>query len=309
MSYRSNPDSDLKLLAAGRRLHVKTSGVTSAQSCVIFVHGLGGSSTNWGPVIDISGLEKSHSVVTFDLEGHGLSPLSGDEISVASYASSIAAVLDSVGAARVTVVAHSLGGVSSYLLGVLGDVYLLTLPVLSSSRRLSQVSTPTEPRNSVRTFLNLDSSISDQVTTTVLLGPVKSFAPGGVAALTARASTVRAGGLSSIASAVTVAGISSASLSSPLVKNAVLASLLSTPAEGYARACLAAASASDPDYSKITAPVLIIAGAEDKTCPKATVDFLVEHIKGAKVETLGSVGHWLQLEDAEGVAKALKLVL
>lgn len=80
----------------------------------------------------------------------------------------------------------------------------------------------------------------------------------------------------------------------PIAQYAVRASLLSSPVEGYAQACLALAQATDPDYSKIAVPTLILAGSEDKTCPKATVDFLSERIKDSTVETLQDVGHWHQ---------------
>lgn len=144
----------------------------------------------------------------------------------------------------------------------------------------------------------------------VLLGPVKSFAPGGVAALTGRAATVRQGGLAAIAAAVTAGGISALAFKSrPLVKSAVFSSLSTTPAEGYALACLALAAGRDPAYDAISAPTMIIGGDEDKTCPKATVEFLAGAIKGAKVVTLTPVGHWHQVEDIEGVSAAIKSFL
>lgn len=112
--------------------------------------------------------------------------------------------------------------------------------------------------------------------------------------------------MSVVAPAVTAGGISALALKShALVKASVFASLIATPAEGYALACLALAAARDPPYDAITAPTLIIAGNEDKTCPMATVDFLASAIKGAKVVTLTDVGHWHQVEDIEGVAEAI----
>lgn len=110
------PDSQLRSLKSGGQLHINAGETDAAKKTVIFVHGLGGSSTNYEALIDVTGLRDTHNVVSFDLEGHGLSPLSGEEVSVESYAQSVASVLDSVGAKSATVVAHSMGGVSSHLL-------------------------------------------------------------------------------------------------------------------------------------------------------------------------------------------------
>lgn len=91
----------------------------------------------------------------------------------------------------------------------------------------------------------------------------------------------------------------------PMVKGYVLTSLLSTPAEGYAQACIALATAKNPDYTKITVPTLIFAGSEDKTSPKATVDFLLEAIHGAEVSHVQQIGHWGTLEALPKTAELL----
>jgi pimeloyl-ACP methyl ester carboxylesterase len=156
----------------------------------------------------------------------------------------------------------------------------------------------------------ISSTLTMRVSSAVLIGPVKAFAPAGVSALTARAASVREGGMTSVASAIAAGGISrKTSTSRPLSKSAVFASLISSPAEGYALACLAGAKAVDPDYSTIRAPTLIVAGDEDKTCPKATVEFLQKSIAGAKVVELKDVGHWHQLEDCEALAKELAVFM
>lgn len=142
---------------------------------------------------------------------------------------------------------------------------------------------------------------------TVLIGPVKQLAEAGQKAMGDRAATVRKGGMSTVANTILGAGTSAFTQSSrPLSSGAVLASLLSSPSEGYARACEALGSALDPDYERITAPVFLLAGEEDKTCPKATVDFLATKLPQAKVQTLKDVGHWHQLEDVDATAAALK---
>ena len=268
MSTIPAPDRFLVTLEDGKSLHVEVTGPTESDlTPIVFVHGLGGSSTNWTPLIDVSGLAKQRRVLTFDLEGHGLSPLYTTNISIEEYANSVAHVMNNAGIQKAIIVGHSMGGLI------------------------------------VTTFA---AKHPDRTEKLFLIGPVKSFAEAGVKALSDRAQTVRAGGMSAVADTVAVAGISQKSLAGrPLAKGMLRASLLSTSAFGYALACLALTKAVDPDYAAIRVPTLILAGAEDKTCPEATVKFLGGAIPGAKVVTLQDVGHWHIVEDVEGTAREL----
>ncbi|KAK4052954.1 hypothetical protein OIO90_004078 [Microbotryomycetes sp. JL221] len=270
LSAAPPPDKQLVMLKSGLRLHIEVSN-PEGKSTALFVHGLGGSSTNYGALIEQLSLAQTYCVVTFDFEGHGLSPLSGERLSVEGLASYLAEILDHVGARSATIFGHSLGG-------LIATTFAASFP--------------------------------DRVDKLVLVGPVKAFAPAGVNALTGRAATVREGGMSAVASTVAGAGVSAKTASSRfLAKSAVYASLLATPAEGYAQACLAAASAQDPDYAQIRAPTLIISGSEDKTAPQPTIEFLNNAIKGSKVVQISDVGHWIQVEDHESTAGAVKSFL
>jgi pimeloyl-ACP methyl ester carboxylesterase len=125
-----------------------------------------------------------------------------------------------------------------------------------------------------------------------------------------RAALVRAKGMTAVVGAVLTNGLSEKTKANNfLAQGLVKASLLATKAEGYAQACLALSEASDPDYSSISAPTLIIAGDEDKTSPQATTDALTRAISGSKSVTVSGVGHWHFLEDTEGVSKALRTFL
>lgn len=304
------PDSSLRRMASGLHLHVEVANAESEKT-VIFVHGLGGALTNYAPIVQASGLADSVKVVTFDLEGHGLSPASGSATTVEGYAASIGEVLDSVGSQKAVVVGHSLGGVSPafyrfcredrILTGRLTGQLIATTFAAKHPERVEKLG-----KRPLLYLLGTAGRLT-RLSLLVLLGPVKQFAPGGVEALTKRAATVREGGMISIVDTVATAGVSAKTNSSrTLAKSVVRASLLMSPAEGYAQACLAAAAATDPDYSKITTPTLIFAGDEDKTAPKPTIDFLHKAINGSKIVHLAEVGHWHQVEDFETVAKELK---
>ncbi|AND15926.1 non-ribosomal peptide synthetase [Rathayibacter tritici] len=84
--------------------------VGSAPTTVVLVHGLGCRSTFWGETI--AALRDEHTVVTLDLAGHG--PAAGSASrkrwSVDAFADDVIAVLDRIGAERVVLVGHSLGG-------------------------------------------------------------------------------------------------------------------------------------------------------------------------------------------------------
>lgn len=91
----------------------------------------------------------------------------------------------------------------------------------------------------------------------------------------------------------------------PLALAAVRASLLNSPALGYAAACRALAAAQDPQYQHISCETLILQGSEDKTSPPATSAFLADKIRNSKILNVDAVGHWHLLEDVDTVAAAL----
>lgn len=62
-------------------------------------------------------------------------------------------------------------------------------------------------------------------------------------------------------------------------------SLLNSPVEGYALACLVAAKATDSVFENITVDTLILAGQEDKASSENVVVFLKGHISKVKVIT------------------------
>jgi pimeloyl-ACP methyl ester carboxylesterase len=93
---------------------VKDEAGPQAQS-IIFIHGLGGWHNNYEPVVRKAELAKTHRIIYFDLEGLGLSPLTGSPVTVKTYAQSVKEVLDHIGVQKAIVVGHSMGGVSAGL--------------------------------------------------------------------------------------------------------------------------------------------------------------------------------------------------
>ncbi len=92
-----------------KQLFFRHSGISTAPA-IIFIHGLGGTSESFTPLISILGLDKTHSLHLLDLEGQGLSPTSAASvISISSYASDVYALARHAQISQVTIVAHSMG--------------------------------------------------------------------------------------------------------------------------------------------------------------------------------------------------------
>lgn len=252
-----------------KHLYYRHAGVTSG-SPIIFIHGLGGSSEFYSPLIASLGLEKTHSLHLLDLEGHGLSPTSAASvISISSYASDFAALAQHAKISGATVVAHSMG-----------CFVALTL-ALKHHELVSKL---------------------------VLIGPPPNPLP--EAAQTgsiARAALVRSSGIAAVVDAVVTAGTSARSKAdNPMAIAATRLSLLGQDPEGYAKGCTALAGVSKAlSVQQLEAETLIITGDEDKVSPPQVCEKYASEIKGAKVHILPQVGHWHVFEDVTGVAKAV----
>ena len=72
---------------------------------ITYVHGLGAAHEYWQPLISSLNLDATHRKITFDLEGHGLSPVATTSIaSISSFAADLAALVAEPG----ILVAHSM---------------------------------------------------------------------------------------------------------------------------------------------------------------------------------------------------------
>lgn len=254
-----------------KQLYYRQAGLSKGQS-IIFVHGLGGSSEYYNPLIKSLELENSHALHLLDLEGHGLSPTSAaSSISIASYATDLEALVKHANIGKgATVIAHSMG-------------CLIALQFAINNPEI--------------------------VSKLVLLGPPPSPVPeAGRNASVSRAATVRSLGIVAVADAVATAGTSSRTQSdNPLAVAAVRLSLLGQDPEGYAKGCTALAGAIESlPVKKIKAQTLIVTGDEDKVSPQSLCEQYSHEIEGAKAQVLPQVGHWHIFEDLSGVTAAVK---
>ncbi|KAJ9228638.1 hypothetical protein DTO207G8_8333 [Paecilomyces variotii] len=239
----------------------------------VFVHGLGASSEYFTPIIKHVGFEDRYTSYIYDLEGHGLTPSNiASVVTLDSFAEDLANVVDFTGATTVTVFAHSLG---------------CLIAMAFAARNCGKI---------------------DRM---ILMGPPPCPLPEpGKVAMTKRAAAVREKGMmgSGTADAVGNAGTSSTTkIYQPVAYAAVRASLLATHPEGYAKACMALAGISSSiELERLTMPILLMTGDEDKTSPVAVVKTLHEKLPGSHMEVLPCTGHWHVYENADAVNRYIR---
>jgi 3-oxoadipate enol-lactonase len=82
--------------------------------------------------------------------------------------------------------------------------------------------------------------------------------------------------------------------------------LAATPPEGYARCCEALAAWDARGWlSAITAPVLVVAGAEDPATPVEHAELIASRIRGARLHVLERAAHLANVERAEAFTGAV----
>ncbi|KAK4986749.1 hypothetical protein LTR66_007782 [Elasticomyces elasticus] len=236
---------------------------------LLFIHGLGSSSSFFQPLVP-SLTSQGYRCLTFDTYGSGCSPYTGQGNSTASIAADVLALLDSQGITEnVVVIGHSMGGIVASSLAAEDSV--------SKQQRFNAV---------------------------VLIGPV-SPSPGAAEVFRTRISIVEKDGMEPLAASIPSAA--TGSNSTPLVHAFIRALLLGTSPAGYVSLCKTIAESAIPAYEKIDVPLLVIAGAEDKTAPMDGIEHMMEKYASTKKElrTLEGAGHWHVLEAPSQVQKII----
>ena len=260
-----------------KSIYIEETG--SGNPPVVFVHGLGGTSEFFQPLISRLDLGESHRLICSDLEGHGASPTKASAvISIDSYVADLHGTFESKGInSGAVVVAHSMGC-------LIGLTFATRYPHLVSKL--------------------------------ILLGPPPSPLPSAAAeAQRQRAAAVRRKGMrgSGVAEAVATAGTSTETqIERAVAFSAIKASLGSQNPEGYAKGCTALAGTAEKEgieLEKLQCPTLLVTGEEDKVSPPALLDKMKGRIGSADTHVLRGVGHWHVYEDAEGVTNAVKSFL
>lgn len=237
---------------------------------VVCVHGLGGSTNTWTPLLPAF---ERHRVVRIDLPGSGRSQgayaLNDGPLSIESLVNAVLRVCGTLGIERAHFAGHSLGTI------------------------VCQHLAAAEPQ---------------RVASLMLFGPLAAPPEPARAALVQRAERARAEGMYPIADALLQMALSATTRSAlPLAVAMTRESLLAQNAEGYARTCEALAAAQAAPLDGVKCPVLLVTGDEDAVAPPQSVRALGERFRAAgsevTVEVLARCGHWTPFERAADCAR------
>ncbi|MEX3897842.1 alpha/beta fold hydrolase [Paraburkholderia sp. BR10954] len=235
---------------------------------VVCIHGLGGSSNNWTPVLSAF---EGMKVVRPELPGSARSALPSQPLSIDLYVETLAAVLGELGISKAHVVAHSMGTIVAEHLAIKHPKLVKSLALFGP-----------------------------------LLAPPDQGRPG-IQARAALSREKGIAGVQEIADAI-VKGATSAETKAqrPVTVALVRESVMRQSPEGYAQSCEALAGAQAAEVEKISVPTLLVTGDEDGVGQPAAVKAIGERVAGSKVTVLSGCGHWTTFEKPAECAAELK---
>ncbi|HKU94913.1 MAG TPA: alpha/beta fold hydrolase [Vineibacter sp.] len=242
--------------------------VEGAGDDVLLIHGLGGTSNVWMPLMP---LLSRHRTVRPDLPGSGRSARVEGPLSIDGFVQAMQRVCATLNVERAHVIGHSMGTIVAFHLAA-------AVPGLVRSLALFGP----------------------------LLAPPDVARPG-LAARGEKARSEGPAGMQAIADAI-VQGATSGETRArhPAAVAMVRESVMRQCPNGYARSCDALAQAQPADAASIACPTLMVTGDEDAIAPAQAVRQIGERIPGARVEILPRCGHWTTIEKPAECTDALR---
>lgn len=228
---------------------------------VVCVHGLGGSSNTFTPLMPAL---LRHRVVRVDLPGSGRSQEADGALNIARFVDAVANACARLGISKAHFIAHSMGTIVCQHLAVQAPALVRSLMLLGP-----------------------------------LMAPPEA-ARTGLRGRAAKARNEGAAGMQDITAALLAASVSADSRQRlPLAVAFVRESLMRQSGQAYARSCEALADAVAARVENITCPVLLVTGDEDVVAPPQAVRAMAERLHGAasaRVVVLPRCGHWTPVE-------------
>lgn len=236
-------------------LWVEDSG--EGDDVVLCIHGLGGTSNFWSPVLSAFGTRR---VIRPDLAGAGRSAEAQDHISIERHVADLVAILDELKVERAHVVAHSMGTIIAQHLAVNHPDRVKSLALFGPLA---------EPAEAARE-------------------------PARARAKQARTGPAA---MQEIADAICKAATSAETKNDRLVSLALVReSIMRQPPEGYARNCEALAEATAAPIEQLQLPVLLVTGEEDGVGTPAGTQALGKRLADHRHFLLAGCGHWTVYE-------------
>lgn len=237
---------------------------------VVCVHGLGGSSNTWTPLMPAMA---RHRVIRIDLPGSGRSQRAEGPLSIERYVDVVLGVCTRLDVTRAHWVGHSMGT-------IVVQHIASTQPKLVASVAL--FGPLIAPPDAARAAMKARAAKARE----------------GVAGM----HEITEGLLNAAISADTRARL-------PVAVAFVRESLMRQDGEAYARSCEALAAAQAAAVERIEAPVLLVTGDEDGVAPPQAVRAMADKLHGAKntrVVVLPRCGHWTPVERPEECQRELR---
>jgi pimeloyl-ACP methyl ester carboxylesterase len=248
-----------------QRVFIETDGEGAPVVCI---HGLGGSSNNWTPVLPAF---EGRKVIRIDLPGSARSPLPAQKLSIDFYVDTIASVLRELQVNNADIVAHSMGTIVAQHLAVKHPELVRSLALFGPL-----VAPPDAARDGMRQRAGI-----------------------------ARDKGVP--GMQQIADAIVKGATSDETKSQrPVTLALVRESVMRQSPEGYAQSCEALAGAQAAEIERIHVPTLLVTGDQDGVGKPDAVKAMGERISGAKVVVLSGCGHWTTFEKPAEATAELK---
>lgn len=247
----------MKIKANGIDMHYVLSG---SGPVVMLAHSLGGDHSIWAA--QKSALADRHTVLAYDLRGHGRTAATPGAYSFELLAADALALLDALGIDRVSFVGISLGG-------MIGQALALKAP-----KRLEKL---------------------------VLADTAAAYPPEARAAWPERIRQIEAGGLEPLVQPTLERWFTPAFHAAHPERVAAIGELIRrTPPTGYLGCCHAIAGLDfSARLGAIRTPTLVLVGEQDAGTPPALARVLAAGIPGARLEILPDAAHLGNIEQAK----------
>ena len=237
---------------------------------VVCVHGLGGSSNTWTPLMPALA---RHRVIRIDLPGSGRSQRVEGELSIAGHVDALLATCARLNVTRAHWVGHSMGTIVCQHVAAAHPKLVASMAVFGPL---------IEPPDAVRAAMKARA--------------VK--ARGGASSMHEIIETLLGAALSA-----------ETRQREPLVVAFVRESLMRQDGDAYARSCEALANAPAAAVEKIEAAVLLVTGDEDGVAPPQAVRSMADKLHAARstrVVVLPRCGHWTPVEKPDDCQRELR---
>jgi len=238
---------------------------------VVCVHGLGGSSNSFTPLMPALA---RHRVIRVDVPGSARSQRVEGALTIARLVETMLSVCTRLNVTRAHWVGHSMGAIVCQHVAIAAPKLVRSLALFGPL-----ITPPDAARTAIRSRA-------------------------------AKARDEGAPGMHEIAlGLVNVALSADTRQRSPLAVAFVRESLMRQKPEAYARSCEALAEASPAAVETIEAPVLLVTGDEDGVAPPQQVRAFADKLhraKSTRVVVLPRCGHWTPIERPEECARELR---